>query len=318
MRKKLLTIFTIMSMAIFIFSGCSSNNTNKKDNKIKVLATLFPQYDFVKQIAKDKVDVTLLLPPGTESHTYDPTTKDIMNINSSDIFLYTGKYMESWADKLISGLDNKNLLIKDLSEGINLLKEDHHDEEESEEHKHEPEHHVHGYDPHFWLDPTLAAKMVDNIQNALCEKDPSNKDFYIKNAEEYKEKLYALDKDIFDVVNNSKRKDVVFAGRFAHLYFIKRYGLKYIAAFDTCSSESEPSIKRVTEIINFIKNNNIPVIYYEELSEPKVANSISEQCRTTSLKFGTVHNISKEQLDSGIAYLDLMKENLENLKQGLN
>ena len=313
MAKKFINIFTLIFISIFIFSGCSPRSSHNF-KKIKVMTTLFPQYDFVKQVAKDKVEVTLLLPPGTESHTYDPTPKDIIKINSSDIFLYTGKYMESWSEKLISGIDNKELLIKDLSEGINLLKsENEHSHEENHAH-----HHEHGYDPHFWLDPTLAIKMVDNIKEALCLKDPVNKDFYIRNAEDYKKKLYSLDEDIANTIKFSKRKSVVFAGRFAHLYFIKRYNLDYIAAFDSCSKEAEPSIKKVTQIIDFINKNQIPTVYYEELTEPKIANSISEATGTKSLKFGTIHNISKEQLDNNITYLDLMRENLENLKQGLN
>lgn len=320
MVKKFFSIFSVIFFSIFIFTACSKNS--QSSNKIKIVTTLFPQYDFAKQIAKDKAEVTLLLPPGTESHTYDPTPKDIIKINSSDVFLYTGKYMESWVEKLISGLDNKNLLIKDLSDGISLLKSenDHdHDSEEHDEDHHDHKHeHEHEYDPHFWLDLNLAAKMVDNIKDILCQKDPLNKEFYTKNANEYKEKLKLLDEEIINTVKDSKRKSIVFAGRFAHLYFIKRYNLDYIAAFDNCSSESEPSVKKITEIINFIKENKIPVVYYEELSEPKIANSISEATGVKSLKFGTIHNISKDQFDKGVTYLDLMRENLENLKQGLN
>lgn len=319
MLKKLLTVVTLLFTLAFVFTGCSKTTpTMTTPSKITVITTLFPQYDFVKQIAREKVDVTLLLPPGTESHTYDPTPKDVLQINSADLFLYTGKYMEPWAEKIIAGVNSQKVLVKDLSEGINLLQSHNETSHHSHDHNHVHEHHQHEYDPHFWLDPTLAAEMVDNIAEALCSKDSLNKDFYLKNAEEYKAKLCSLDSEIKDVVEKANRKDIVFAGRFAHLYFIKRYGLKYMAAFDTCSSEAEPSVKKVTEIIDFIKKNEIPVVYYEELSEPKIANSICEATGAKSLKFGTLHNVSKEQLEQGVTYLELMNENLQNLKQGLN
>lgn len=298
-----------------MFSGCSSQPNQNSNDKIKVVASLFPQYDFAKQIAKDKADVTLLLPPGTESHTFDPSPSDFLNISTSDIFLYTGKEMEPWADKIVNSIKNDNLIICDTSSGIDLKKSI--DDDEHDEHDHE-EHHTHNYDPHIWLDPTLAAKMVDNIASTFCVKDPSNSEFYKSNAENYKNELLNLDNKFKNMIDSSKRKSVVFAGRFAHLYFIERYGLDYIAAFDSCSTESEPSVKKISDIVNFINKNNIPVIYYEEFSEPKIANSISEQTGTKSLKFSTLHNVTREQLENNSTYIDLMLENFENLRQGLN
>ena len=313
--KKFFSLCLIVSIISILFSGCSFQSNTNSNNKIKVTASLFPQYDFAKQIAKDKAEVTLLLPPGTESHTFDPSPIDILNISNSDIFLYTGEEMEPWASKIINSIENNDLTICDVSSGIDLKKTI--DNDEHDDHEHE-EHHTHNYDPHIWLDPTLAVKMVDNITSSFCSKDPSNSEFYKNNAESYKNDLLNLDNKFKTMIDSSKRKSIVFAGRFAHLYFIERYGLKYISAFDSCSTESEPSVKKISDIVNFINKNHIPVIYYEEFSEPKIANSISEQTGTQSLKFSTLHNVTREQLENNSTYIDLMLENFENLRQGLN
>lgn len=317
-RKKspiIVAIGVLFLLVCSVFAGCAVRNTNSVTDKIKVIASLFPQYDFAKQIAGDKAEVSLLLPPGSESHTYDPSPADILKISNSDIFLYTGKDMEPWADKIISSVKNRKLLINDVSAGVELIKLEH----DQEHHRHQDEHeHEHNFDPHIWLDLILASKMVDNIVLSFCEKDPENSEYYKNNAELLKQNLKKLDEDFKDMINSAKRKSIVFAGRFAHLYFIKRYGLDYISAFDSCSTEAEPNIKKVSEILNFIRQNDIPAIYYEETSEPKFANSIAEQTGAKPLKFSTLHNVTKAQLENGVTFIDLMRENLDNLRRGLN
>lgn len=303
--------FIVLLSCVFIICGCSIKSTESKEQKLKVTASLFPQYDFARQIAKDKADINLILPPGTESHSFDPSPTDMMKILNSDVFLYTGKDMEPWAEKIISSVQNNSLSVVDVSKGIPLFENFHHHDDTNHKHQHK-------YDPHIWMDPTLAVKMVENIESELCAKDPQNAEFYKKNAAKYKVELLSLDKQIEEAVKNSKRKSIVFAGRFAHLYFINRYGLEYKAAFDGCSAESEPSVKRISKIISFINENKIPYVYYEELTEPKIANSLTEQTGTRALKFSTIHNITKEQMENGVTYIDLMKENLHNLKLGLN
>lgn len=300
----------------FMSTGCSSRSSESATNKIKVTASLFPQYDFARQVAGDKAEISLLLPPGSESHTYDPSPADILKISSSGVFLYTGKEMEPWADKIISSVQNDKLVIADVSCDIELIESEHHEHHHHDEHSHRE--HEHNFDPHIWLDLTLAAKMVDNITAAFCEKDPKNSAHYKDNAENLKNDLLELDADFNDMISTAKRKSIVFAGRFAHLYFIKHYGLDYISAFDSCSTEAEPSMKKVAKILDFIEKNDIPAVYYEEFSEPKIANSIAEQTGVKTLKFSTLHNVTKEQLESGVTFVELMRENLENLRQGLN
>lgn len=314
MKRKIyvMSIFIVV-MALIIGSYALLNKTEKESlesSKIDVIATLFPQYDFVKQIGKYKVNVTLLLPPAVESHVYEPKPSDIIKISNSDMFIYTGKDMEPWASTIAESIDNINII--DVSENIQLSKEEHeHEEEEEHEEQHE-------YDPHIWLNPDNAKIMIDNIVEGLCELDPDSSDFYKQNAEEYKEKISKLDKDIQTVVDNAKRNKLVFGGRFAFAYFIEKYNLEYIGAYDSCSTETEPSVAVIANVIQEVKKNNIPVIFYEEFSAHAVADSIANQTGATTLLFHSVHNVSKEDLENEVTYLDVMSQNLDNLKIALN
>ncbi len=312
MIKKLLCIVSATFIALSLF-GCTTGN-RKDSGKLKIVTTLFPQYDFARNIAKDKADIELLLPAGVESHSFDPTANDIISINKSDVFIYTGKYMEVWAEKLITDLDKDAVKIVDVSKGINLVKED---EEEHEDDEHEDEH-DHEYDPHIWTDPQNAKIMVDNITEALCEADKDNAEFYRKNAEEYKAQLDSLDNEFKSIVSESKHKELFFGGRFALYYFAKRYDINWTAAYDSCSTETEPSAKAVSEIIKQMKEKKIKVIYYEELVDPKVANTIAKETGAKALLLHSCHNVSKSDFDNGETYISLMKKNAENLWEGLN
>jgi zinc transport system substrate-binding protein len=334
--KKILTVILVVLLAASLF-GCTQNqktsdlSENENSNeKIKIVTTLFPQYDFARQIAGDKAEVALLLPPGAESHSFEPTPSDIITINKADIFIYTGKYMEPWAEKIIQSTDSDTINILDVSNGITLFKEDHeHDEEEHDEDEHteddidnSEEHggdgHNHEYDPHIWTSPVIAKKMVDNIAASLCYVDSENASYYKSNAEKYKKQLDELDAEFNEIVNTGVRNKIYFGGRFALHYFTEEYGLEHESAYDNCSSETEPSAHDIAQIIDEIKEHKIPVIYYEELTDPKVSRSISEDTGAEMLLFHSCHNISKEDFEKGVTYLDIMKQNAENLKKGLN
>jgi len=334
--KKILTVIFVVLLAASLF-GCTQNqktsdlSENENSNeKIKIVTTLFPQYDFARQIAGDKAEVALLLPPGAESHSFEPTPSDIITINKADIFIYTGKYMEPWAEKIIQSTDSDTINILDVSNGITLFKEDHeHDEEEHDEDEHteddidnSEEHggdgHNHEYDPHIWTSPVIAKKMVDNIAASLCYVDSENASYYKSNAEKYKKQLDELDAEFNEIVNTGVRNKIYFGGRFALHYFTEEYGLEHESAYDNCSSETEPSAHDIAQIIDEIKEHKIPVIYYEELTDPKVSRSISEDTGAEMLLFHSCHNISKEDFEKGVTYLDIMKQNAENLKKGLN
>jgi len=312
--KKLLSLFTA---AFLIFmTSCASDSIGFSDDsgKIKISATLFPQYDFARQIAGDKAEITLILPSGMDSHSYEPTPADIININKSDLFIYTGEYLESWANDIVGDIDTDKTHVLDVSSGIQLVKEDdehHHDDEDEEEHHHE-------YDPHIWTSPVIAMQMADNIAEALCETDSVNSDYYKQNAENYKKQLQKLDSEFKEIVANGKRNTIYFGGKFALYYFTQEYGLDYVSAFDSCSGETEPSAKVMSEIISSIKENNIPVIYYEEIAEPTVANMIADETGAKPLLFHSCHNVTPEDFRNGVTYIDLMKQNAVNLREGLS
>ena len=302
--KKLLSLFTA---AILVFmTSCASDSSGFSDDsgKIKISATLFPQYDFARQIAGDKAEITLILPSGMDSHSYEPTPADIININKSDLFIYTGEYLESWANDIVGDIDTDKTHVLDVSSGIQLVKED-------EEHHHE-------YDPHIWTSPVIAMQMADNIAEALCETDSVNSDYYKQNAENYKKQLQELDSEFKEIVADGKRNTIYFGGKFALYYFTQEYGLDYVSAFDSCSGETEPSAKVMSEMISSIKENNIPVIYYEEIAEPTVANMIADETGAKPLLFHSCHNVTPEDFRNGTTYIDLMKQNAVNLREGLS
>ncbi|MGI5966873.1 MULTISPECIES: metal ABC transporter substrate-binding protein [Anaerotruncus] len=286
--------------------------------RLRIVTTLFPQYDFARQLAGERAEVTLLLPPGVESHSYEPTPADIIKIANADLFVYTGQYMEPWAQNILDGVEMGGDVL-DISTGIVLDPEDHdHAGETETEHAAHADHGHGGYDPHIWTDPVNARQMVQNLADALCAADPEGEAFYRGNERDYLEALAALDREFSEIVSHGKRREIVFGGRFALHYFAERYGLDYTAAFDSCSHETEPSAQVLARIIDTIGRERIPVIYYEELTDPKVARAISEETGAKMLLLHSCHNVSRDELREGATYLSLMRQNAENLKEGLN
>ncbi|MCQ4925345.1 zinc ABC transporter substrate-binding protein [Tissierella carlieri] len=315
----------IISLVILLMSGCSKNIDHEEINsgRLKIITTLFPQYDFVKEIGKDKVDVNLLLPSGVESHSYEPTPKDMVDIKNADIFIYTGEYMEPWAKKIADNIEGYNLIITDASEGVELLEGHGHEEDEHEGHENEEdenEDHAHDHsdkDPHIWLDPIYAQKMIDNITVALTKADKENKEFYIKNAEEYKKQLDLLDKEIAEALEKVNSKKVIYGGHSAFSYFARRYNLEFITPYNGFSPNAEPTPKMIIELIKNIEDAGVKSIFYEELIDPKVAKIISSETGAKMILLHGAHNLSKEEIESDVRYIDIMKGNLERLKEGL-
>lgn len=325
-KTKKIKGFTILiiSLLVLALSGCGDealeevSEVGESADKPMIVATLFPQYDFAKEIAGDKAQVTMLLPLGTESHAYEPKPSDIVKINDSDLFIYTGEHMEVWAESLLEGIDNPDGIVLDVSKGIKIEYIDHIEDDHSDEDSHEEEaSNEHLFDPHIWTDPNNAIIMVNNILDSLCQIDPENAAYYNGRAEAYTEKLKLLDQEFREILENGSRKKVVFASKFALLYFAKQYGLQYEAAFDSCSTETEPSARTVAHLITEIKEDKLPVVYYAEMIEPKVAKSIGEETGAKALLFHSCHNVTTEEFANGASYLSLMAQNGENLREGL-
>ena len=324
-KKFLLIVF------IFLFSIACKQET--QSNKISIITTLFPQYNFAKIVAQDKANVSLLLPAGVEVHGFEPTPKDIVKIQNCSLFIYTGEIMEPWADKIIETTKHDKFTSLDLSKNIVLQKNNnlehaehdhdgemhHKDEKEADEDLHETHHnHHHGdFDPHFWLSPLNAIIMTQDIANALSKIDPENKSFYQKNASNYIIELKALHASFINLFKHTKHKTIVQAGHFAFGYFESVYGLKHISPYKGFSPDSEPTAKRIVDISNTLKNLKINAIFYEELTDPKIARIIAKQTGAKFYLLHAAHNVSKNELKNGTSYLEIMKNNLENLKIGL-
>ena len=327
----------IVGALFILFMGISCTMAQEGEGKIEVVTTLFPTYDFARQIGKDNVNVSLLLPPGVESHTFEPKPQDIVRINKADVFVYTGKFMEPWVEDLLKGISNKNLVVVDASNGIELMADEDHDEEredrtedgehhegegehheEENHHEGDHEHHHHGgKDPHIWVDLANDQVMVNTIAQAFAEKDPANSVIYLNNAKEYNAKLAALDKRFKETLSTAKHKTIIYAGHFAFGYFAKRYGLEHVSPYDGFSPNAEPSPKAIAELINKIKGSGIKYIYYEELLDPKVARTISQETGAKLELLHGAHNVSKDELSRGVTFLDIMEDNLKKLKIGL-
>lgn len=306
--KKIISLLVII-ISIFLISGCTSS----KDDKMTIITTNFPAYDFAREITKgSNIEVKMLLKPGSESHDYEPTPKDIISIGKSSMFIYVGGESDEWVDKILKSIDTSNIQIvkmldevypvyEEKVEGMTTIEDE--DEEE--------------YDEHVWTNPNNVILISKIIKDKISKVDPSNRDLYTKNYEEYKTKLKALDNDIRNIVDNSNRKELIFADRFPFRYFVDEYGLSYYAAFPGCSSETEANAKTISFLIDKVKEDKVPVILTIEFSNKKIAKAISKETGAKILELNSAHNISKEDFDNGKSYLDIMNENLEVLKEAL-
>lgn len=321
--KSLIIIFIVASM--IVAGGCSGNIVEKdkpagpggvKDETIMISATLYPQFDFARIIGGEKADVSLVLPPGMEAHSFEPTPQEIVSLSRTDIFLYTGDDMEPWAGNIVENLKNEGVFVLDLSRGIPMLEmDDHGHENEGTADGHENE--ERGVDPHYWTDPNMAIIMIDEILQAMVSIDPDNEEYYSGNSKLLKESLLKLDKDIKEVVEGSSSKTILSGGHFAFGYFAHRYGLEHMSPYEGFSPNAEPSPKSIASLMETIKSTGARAIFFEELADPKVARVISEETGIQMLLLHGVHNVSIEDLNSGKSYLDFMYDNLENLKIGL-
>ena len=308
-------IFTILLVFISIFVvGCGRNSNKTKYN---IISTSFPGYDFARAVIKnvDDISVEMLLKPGSETHDFEPTPQDIINIQNSDIFIYVGGDSDEWIDDVLKDIDTSKTKIIRLMDIVKLYEEETVEgmEEDEDEEEKEIE-----YDEHVWTSPINAIEIINKIKEEIVKLDSSNSNKYEENTNNYISELNEIDNEIRNIVNNSKRKELVFGDRFPLRYFTEEYGLTYHAAFPGCSEQSEASAKTISYLINYVKNNNIPVVFHIELSNGKIANTIANEANTQVLEFNAVHNISKEDFDNGLTYIDYMKKNIEVLKIALN
>ena len=287
---------------------------------LKIVTTIFPPYDFGRQLAGDLAEVTMLVGPGEEAHTYEPTPQDIIKIQNADIFIYAGGESESWVNGILGSFDSSDIIVIDMLELCDAVEEEIVEgmEAESEHDKAETgSADKKDYDEHVWTSIDNAQKISQAIADALCEADEVNSPVYRENCEKYLSDLSSVKREISQTVKNGVRKTVVFGDRFPARYFTDEFGLDYYAAFPGCAEQSEPSAGTVAFLIDKVREENIPVVFYIELSNGKVANTIAESTGASTVCFNSCHNVTMEQYLDGTTYIDLMRSNCEALKKAL-
>lgn len=286
--------------------------------KLVVVTTLFPLYDFVRTIGGDKADVSLILPPGVEAHSFEPKPEDAARVTGADLFVFTDEYMEPWAVKFVKGLNAGNVTLVDSSKGVTFLKAGVEEEGDDEHAGHggAGHHHGGGMDPHIWLDFGNAQIMVDNIASAMIAKDPSNRAYYLANAAAYKTELKKLDDDYKAGLSTCAKRVFLHGGHYAFGYLAHRYGLQYESA-SAVNADAEPTPAKLIALVKQVRASGLKYVYSEELLSPRVSEMIAKETGATVLLLHGAHNISRDDLDHGATFVSLMKKNLDNLRTGL-
>lgn len=330
--KKLITMIVAAAVAVFPLSSCGSNAKSptapaQADSRLNIVTTIFPQYDFAREIVGTNANVTVLLPPGTESHTYEPAPQDIIAIQNCDLFVYVGGESDVWIDDILDSMSDKVPDTLKLMDCVTTVEEEtvegmesHHDHDSADEHE-DAQNHDHEeveYDEHVWTSPINAIKIVRSMADAISALDNPNAEIYRKNADAYVDKLTALDNDFAEVVKTAKRNTIIVGDRFPFRYFADEFGLDYYAAFSGCSSETEASAATVAFLTDKVKSENIPAVLYVEFSNHKIADSIAETTGAKTLLLHSCHNVSQEDMKSGVSFLSLMQNNVETIRQALN
>ncbi len=300
----------LLLLLVITISGCGRDN---KEYKINIIATNYPGYDFARAITKNSdVNVKMLLKPGSETHDYEPTPQDIIDIQNSNLFIYVGGESDSWIEDVLKDIDTKKTKIIKMMDYVNLFEEEHIQGMETIE---EDEKEL---DEHIWTSPKNVIEIIIKLKEEIKLIDQENSTKYENNANEYIKELEQINNDFEEIVNNAKRKEQIFGDRFPFRYFVEQYGLTYYAAFPGCSEQTEASAKTIAFLIDKVKTDNIPVVFHIELSNGKIANTISKETGAKVLELHSAHNISQKDFDSGITYIDIMRKNITALKEALN
>jgi len=319
MRKTLTLLICIILPAAFVLSACSpAKDRTRREGELRVVTSLFPLYDFAKAVGGQKAHVILLLPPGVEPHSFEPTPKDILEVNGADIFVYTGSFMEPWAASIIKGVDTRKVVVVDSSRGVAQRLEQKGAPSE-EDHSTSPEPkggRKEAVDPHIWLDLDNAQKMVDNILAGFIEKDPADKGLFEQNAAAYKARLRQVDEEFRNGLAQCKTHLFIHGGHYAFNYLAKRYGLTYVSAYGF-SPDAEPSPRHLADMIEVMRRHKTKYVFYEELIQPKVAETLARETGAKLLPLNGGHNVTAEEMKQGVTFISLLEQDLRNLKVGL-
>ncbi|EOI7611174.1 zinc ABC transporter substrate-binding protein [Enterococcus faecium] len=312
MKKYLLTATVMIGALLFAACGNTNKEADKKED-LTIVTTFYPIYDFTKEIVGDEGNVKLLIPAGTEPHDFEPSAKERAEISDADVFVYNSSDMEFFVDSLKDSVDSKQTLMIEAAKGIDHLESQEADEHEESEEGHD---HAHEYDPHVWLDPVLAIKEVRTIAGELGEKYPDKKEIFTKNADAYIKKLEALDQKYSEELKNATNRTFV-TQHAAFAYLANQYNLEQVA-ISGVSPDQEPTPSRLAELKEFVKKNNIKVIYFEENASSKVAETLSNETGVKLEVLNPLESLTNEQIKAGENYISVMEKNLEALKESIN
>ncbi len=316
--KHKIVLSLAVTVILSLFAGCAAQG-NAADqplsvagdgDKLTVYASFYQMADFAEKIGGDKVALTTLVPAGTEPHDWEPAAADLAGLEKADVLVYNGAGMEHWVEQVLSSVSNKKLLAVEAARGIALLPGVHEEDEEAESGEAEA-----AYDPHVWLSPKNAKAMLNNIKDALAQADPNNKAYYQENCDRFTAELDKLDKEFSDTLAPLPNKDVVVAHQ-AFGYLCAEYGLNQVA-IEGLSPDSEPDPARIAEIIDFVKQNQVKVIFFEELVSPKVAQTVADATGASTDVLNPLEGLTDEQLAAGEDYFSIMRKNLQALQSAL-
>ena len=301
-------VFVLVFLAILIagVTALIANLNSREAKHYTVVASNFASYDFARAVIGDTAEVKMLLKPGAEAHDFEPTPEDIIDIKNADLFIYIGGEGEEWVEKILESNNISSSKTLELMDDMELIEEeDEHSTEEAE------------YDEHIWTSPKNAIMIIQRITDKLAEINPQKVDEYTNNANKYVERLSKIDESFRSIVSKADKNELIFGDRFPFLYFIREYGLKYAAAFPGCSEQTEADAATIARLIDRAKSTNAKVILKIELTSDKIAKTIAEATGARVMEFSAAHNVSEEDFESGITYVDLMERNIRTLEEAL-
>ena len=327
--QKFCALLLAFLLPVFLLAGCAPAAPSADDGRLKVIATTFPGYDFARAIGGDNIALKMLLLPGAETHSFEPTPQDVISIQNCDVFIYGGGDSDSWVDGILASMNIENMTIVKLMDIVEVVEEelvegmtpeDHSDHDHDHDHDDDHDHGEAEYDEHVWTAPKNAKRIARAVCDTFClleSADPAKVSAYQQALVQHLTALEELDAAFTQAVAAGQRKTLIFGDRFPFRYFVDAYGLDYFAAFPGCAADTEPSAETVAFLIDKVRAENIPVVFYIELSNERMADTIAEETGAKKLLLHACHNISRSDFQSGATYLSIMQQNLEHLREAL-
>ncbi|HZK37793.1 MAG TPA: zinc ABC transporter substrate-binding protein [Clostridia bacterium] len=314
MKNNILKMITFLIIIFLLLSGCNKNATqiieNKEEKRLNVYASFYPYYDFAKRIGGESVDVHIIIPSGTEPHSFEPSARVIAQLEQADVFIYNGAYMEPWIDKVFNLLEGKDIYLVDASKSVELISYGKGPDDENSS-----EHHHGEYDPHIWVDPVNVIYISEEIKDTFIRADNKNKDIYEENFNAFRGELQDLDTAFREGLKDAAERKII-VSHSAFGYLAKRYNLEQIAVAGI-SPHAEPSPKRLAELVKVARDNNMDYIFLEALASVKTAEVLAEEANLEVLTLYIVEGLTTEQQNEGEDYISLMYKNVETLKKAL-